>query len=206
MKTKQKILYVTLELMAINGFEGVSVRDIAAGVGVKESSLYKHYSSKSAIFDSLMDEMDNQFCLAMDGLNFATAGSTGMGIGKRTAKERMEELDMLCSGLFFYLLNDKYAGAFRRVLTTEQFRNDKAAKMYQSHFFDLPLSLFSGVFRTMLEYGEIPYADADFLALEFYAPVYMLLCRCYSNQRLTDLAAQVLKSHVAAFGKQYCRA
>lgn len=205
MKTKQKILYVALDLMSKNGFEGVSVRDIAAGVGVKESSLYKHYSSKLHIFESLMDEMDNQFCLAMDGLNFAKAGGAGQGASVRTPKERMDELSMLCTGLFFYLLNDEYAGAFRRVLTAEQFRSEKAAKMYQSHFFDMPLSLFAGVFRTLLEYGEIPYADADFLALEFYAPVYMLLCRCYSNQRLSQMAAQVLQSHVAAFGRQYCR-
>ncbi|MEG1104740.1 MAG: TetR/AcrR family transcriptional regulator, partial [Oscillospiraceae bacterium] len=45
-KTKQRILDYSLQLFSCDGFSGVSMRNIAAAVGVKESSLYKHFQSK----------------------------------------------------------------------------------------------------------------------------------------------------------------
>ena len=63
MKTKEKILFEALELFSNNGFEAVSMRDIGAKVGIRESSIYKHYSSKQDILDAIvkraMEEIDN---------------------------------------------------------------------------------------------------------------------------------------------------
>jgi AcrR family transcriptional regulator len=39
MNTKEKILREALDLFSVNGFEAVSMRDIASAVGIKESSL-----------------------------------------------------------------------------------------------------------------------------------------------------------------------
>ena len=43
MKTKDKILIEALSLFSVSGFSGVSVRDIAKAVGIRESAIYKHY-------------------------------------------------------------------------------------------------------------------------------------------------------------------
>ena len=51
MTTKEQILYEALTMFAKNGFEAVSMRDIGAAVGIRESSIYKHYSGKKAIMD-----------------------------------------------------------------------------------------------------------------------------------------------------------
>ena len=40
--TKEIILFESLKLFADKGYDGVTVRDIAAEVGIKQSSLYKH--------------------------------------------------------------------------------------------------------------------------------------------------------------------
>ena len=40
--TKETILFESLKLFADKGYDGVTVRDIAAEVGIKQSSLYKH--------------------------------------------------------------------------------------------------------------------------------------------------------------------
>lgn len=205
MKTKKRILYIALQLFAKQGFDGVSVRDIAADVGVKESSLYKHYKSKQDIFEAMLFEMDERFKKAMDGLEQASVGDPNAPLTVRSAKERIEDLSALCTGVFYYFLNDEYAGSFRRVVTMEQFKNQVAAQMYAEHFFNIPLRLYANVFRIMLKRGEIPYQDADFLSLEFYAPIYMLLCRCDENTNLANVAASVIQEHVEAFGKQYCR-
>ena len=57
MDTKNKILEVSLALFAKKGFEGVSVREIAREVGVRESALYKHYKNKEDILDKIVEEM-----------------------------------------------------------------------------------------------------------------------------------------------------
>jgi len=53
MSTKQEILGNALSLFAQRGYDGVSVRDIARSVGIKESSIYNHYSSKQSILDGI---------------------------------------------------------------------------------------------------------------------------------------------------------
>ena len=59
--TKEVILYESLKLFADKGYDGVTVRDIAAEVGIKQSSLYKHYKSKQEIFDTLVTQMQLRF-------------------------------------------------------------------------------------------------------------------------------------------------
>ena len=55
MDTKNKILDVSLALFAQKGFDGVSVREIAKEVGVRESALYKHYKNKEDTRDSIQE-------------------------------------------------------------------------------------------------------------------------------------------------------
>ena len=43
-QTKEIILEKALKLFADKGYDGVTVRDIAAEVGIRQSSLYKHFS------------------------------------------------------------------------------------------------------------------------------------------------------------------
>ena len=61
MNNKEKIFNVSIDLFSQSGFDGVSVRQIAREVGIKESSIYNHYSSKqeilTAILNYYVDEM-----------------------------------------------------------------------------------------------------------------------------------------------------
>ncbi|HAS37377.1 MAG TPA: TetR/AcrR family transcriptional regulator, partial [Ruminococcaceae bacterium] len=52
--TKQKILDKALELFSLNGYNAVSVGEIAKAVGIKAPSLYNHFPSKRAIFDAIV--------------------------------------------------------------------------------------------------------------------------------------------------------
>lgn len=53
MGTKEKIFACALKLFSEKGFDGVSVRDIARAVGIKESSIYNHYKGKKSIIDEV---------------------------------------------------------------------------------------------------------------------------------------------------------
>lgn len=53
MGTKEKIFDCALELFSEKGFDGVSIRDIAKAVGIKESSIYNHYDGKKSIINEV---------------------------------------------------------------------------------------------------------------------------------------------------------
>ena len=55
MTTKEKIMETALQLFSQRGYDGVSVRDIARAVSIRESSLYNHFKNKRAIFDGIVD-------------------------------------------------------------------------------------------------------------------------------------------------------
>ena len=52
---KDKIFDVSVDLFSKHGYDGVSIRQIANEVGIKESSIYNHYKSKESIMDSILD-------------------------------------------------------------------------------------------------------------------------------------------------------
>ncbi|WP_052254581.1 TetR/AcrR family transcriptional regulator [Salinicoccus sp. YB14-2] len=54
MSTKEKILSVSKEHFASNGYEGTTLSMIAGEVGIRKPSLYSHYSSKADIFKDVL--------------------------------------------------------------------------------------------------------------------------------------------------------
>ncbi len=51
--TRQRILDISIDLFSQYGFKEVTMRQIAGEVGIKASSLYKHYESKEALLESI---------------------------------------------------------------------------------------------------------------------------------------------------------
>ena len=61
--TKQKILDKALALFSSQGYDAVSVGEIAQAVGIKAPSLYNHFPSKQAIFDALVESVAAQYSM-----------------------------------------------------------------------------------------------------------------------------------------------
>ena len=60
-QTKDKIFDTVLDLFSKKGYDSVSVRTIASEVGIKESSIYNHYSSKKDILMSILNYFEEYF-------------------------------------------------------------------------------------------------------------------------------------------------
>lgn len=60
-QTKNKIFDTALDLFSKKGYDSVSVRTIASEVGIKESSIYNHYSSKKDILMSILNYFEEYF-------------------------------------------------------------------------------------------------------------------------------------------------
>ena len=56
--TKERILETALELFAQSGYLGTSMNDIAKQLGITKAALYKHYTGKREILDSIVERMN----------------------------------------------------------------------------------------------------------------------------------------------------
>ena len=56
--TKENILMAALHLFARDGYEAVSVSQIAGELDITKGALYRHYKSKRDIFDCIVERME----------------------------------------------------------------------------------------------------------------------------------------------------
>ncbi len=80
--TRDLILESALELFADRGYEGVSVQDIAAAVGIRAASLYAHFPGKEAIFRAV-------FALALGKWEETAAGCMREASGPGSPETRI---------------------------------------------------------------------------------------------------------------------
>lgn len=53
--TRERILDAAEELFAERGFDGTTLRDVAASVGIRNPSLYNHFESKDALYAAVLE-------------------------------------------------------------------------------------------------------------------------------------------------------
>lgn len=57
---KAQIIKEATRLFARNGFDSVTVKQLAAACGITEPALYRHFSSKEGIYDAVLDALKSQ--------------------------------------------------------------------------------------------------------------------------------------------------
>jgi AcrR family transcriptional regulator len=71
--TRDRVLRAAIELADEDGLEALSMRRLAARLGVKAMSLYNHVSSKDDILDGVLDHLVDQIELPPDDANWRSA-------------------------------------------------------------------------------------------------------------------------------------
>lgn len=203
MDTKQKILDEALTLFSEKGYANVFVADIADRVGIKAPSLYKHYKNKRAIFDAIIEKMNENFAMQAKSLNInGSDAAADSGI-----YEKMSEDSLLKLGreLFLYFLHDDYNSRFRKMLTIEQFNNKELADIYTKLYVDDPLS-YQGMLLGMIASSGMLHTDnVEIMTLHFYSPIYYLLTICDRDHAREKWALKTLDEHIRQFNKLYGR-
>lgn len=203
MDTKHRILDEALTLFSEKGYANVYVNDIAQKVGIKAPSLYKHYKSKKAIFDAIIDEMNDRFAKQAKDLNIAGNDPKADARIYETLSE--EEMIKLGFELFAYYLHDDYVKRFRKMLTIEQFHNKELADIYTKLYVDDPLSYEGMLLGQVAAKGGLNTENVDIMTLQFFAPIYMLLTLCDRTPEREEEALKILKGHIIQFNKLYSR-
>ena len=164
--TRERILREALRLFAMNGYEAVSVSDIAGALGMTKGALYRHYGSKRDIFDHILARM-----AARDGEQAAAhALPTGTLLEMPEAYRLAALSDIAAFGkaMFRYWTLDEFAAPFRRMLTLEQYRSPEMGALYQQYLTTGPLGYLADLFTSM------GIARPRERAAAFYAPMFLL--------------------------------
>lgn len=64
-RTARRVLDVAERLFATGGYEGTSLRQIAAGAGIREPGLYNHFAGKQAIYEAVLHRALNPMVEAL---------------------------------------------------------------------------------------------------------------------------------------------
>ena len=203
MDTKHRILDEALTLFSERGYANVYVGDIAERVGIKAPSLYKHYKSKRAIFEAIVDEMNKNFEEQAKALQINGRDAAADSEIYREMSE--EHLVGLGRQLFLYYLHDDYNKRFRKMLTIEQFHDKDLADMYSKLYVDDPLSYQGMLLGMIVSSGMLKTDDVEIMTLHFYAPIYYLLTICDRDPSREPWALETLDRHIRQFDRLYGR-
>ncbi|MFV0412023.1 MAG: TetR/AcrR family transcriptional regulator [Oscillospiraceae bacterium] len=201
--TRERIITCALSLFAQKGYAGVSVKEIAEAVGIKDASLYKHFAGKRQIFHSILEEMDRRYEAAA-----AVAGAAPGSFEEAApvyGKMATEELNKASTALFLYFLHDEYAAGVRRMLTIEQYGHSALAATFYERYIQAPLAFQSGIFELLQKEGKMRAGSPAIAALHFYGPIYLLLCRCDACPEEEEQALKILRQHVEQFTALYMK-
>ncbi|MEI6101998.1 MAG: helix-turn-helix domain-containing protein [Eubacteriales bacterium] len=206
MNTRDRILKEALLLFSEKGFDAVSVRTIAKAVGIKESSLYNHFTGKEDIFGSIISEYN-----ARGEVFFSKMSLTGedmqFEVDEKTVNMYQtmspEQFMLIANSIFDFYFTDEINTQMRRMLTMEQYRNRDIAKMFRAISFDAALDYQSRLFEALMDAGSFIKTDPYILALEFFAPIFLLFYKYDNDTDGIAEARELFSRHIAHFRQMY---
>lgn len=194
--TKENIFHTALRLFARDGYEAVSVSAIAGELGMTKGALYKHYKNKRDIFDSIVEriyQMDYE-----RAQEFEVPEEVFEKAPLPYHNTSIEQIEAFTKAQFRFWTEDAFGCNFRKMITLEQYRDSDMADLYQKCFAGGPVDYMEDLFREMIELGVLSESNPKLLALEFYAPFYLLL-NIYDVYPDKEKAMNLLAGHIERF-------
>ena len=186
--TKERILTAALKMFSQNGYAGTNIRELSASLGLVKSGVYKHYESKEAIWNALLDQM-----IAYYGEHFGSSEHLP------PVPDSLEALTRLTMQMVNITVHDEKIVMTRKVLTLEQFRDDRARELATKHFLTGLTEMFTHIFTGMMDKGLILRDDPAMLAFAYTTPISALIHLCDREPEKTDEAM----AQIEAFSRHF---
>ena len=190
--TKERILALALEKFSQNGYAGTNVRELTASLGLVKSSMYRHFESKEEIWNSLLDEMiayyDERF---------------GSPEHLPPVPDSLDDLLAMTMHMVDFTIHDEKIVMVRKLLTIEQFRDDRARDLATKHFLTGLKEMFTHIFAGMMDKGLLLRDDPAMLAFAYTAPISALIHLCDREPEKTDAAIAQVEAFSRHFIKVY---
>ena len=188
--TKERILAAALDMFSQNGYAGTNVRELTASLGLVKSSMYKHFESKEEIWNSLLDEMIAYY-----------AGRFGSPEHLPPTPDSLEGLVSMTMRMADFTIHDERIVKTRKVLTIEQFRDERARALATKHFLTGLRDMFTPIFEGMMDKGLLRREDPAMLAFSYTAPISALIHLCDREPGKTEEAMV----QIEAFSRHFIR-
>ncbi len=189
--TREKILHAAMDLMALYGYKGASVRKIAKAVGIRESAIYNHFKNKEEIFKTILASL---FTTPLDDFFENHPPQTEATKGKSYLMEYAATIKELS----FDARNEKLF----RIIMLEIMQSDEVRKQFLKYFFDENIKKLSTAFFVMMQHSLIRSGDPILMAQEFFAPLFyyrLEITLFRMDEHPTHALSSVFEKHVDFF-------
>ena len=190
--TKERILAAALELFSQNGYSGTNIRELTASLGLVKSAIYKHYESKEDIWNTLLDDMiiyyDEHF---------------GSPDHLPPIPDTLEDLAKMTMQMVDFTVHDEKVVMTRKLLTIEQFRDERARDLATKHFLTGLKDMFTPIFQGLMDKGLIRRDDPSMVALAYTAPISSLIHMCDREPEKTEGTMAQVDAFVRHFIRTY---
>ena len=186
--TKEKILTAALDLFSQKGYEGTNMRELAASLGLVKSGIYKHFESKEAVWNELLDRM-----IAYYGERFGSAERLP------PVPDSPEDFVSMTMRMVNLTIRDGQIVKTRKVLTLEQYRDGRARELATKHFLTGLTEMFTRIFSGMMDKKLIRRDDPEMLAFAYTAPISALIHLCDREPEKTEDAI----GRIEAFSRHF---
>ncbi len=195
--TAQRIFDEAIDLFAQKGYDNVSIRDIALAVGIKESSIYKHYTNKEAILQKII-----QYPLT----KMYTIAQREDTTEQLIQKGGLEGFIADTGSVFVSWMTDPNTTKILRIFYIELYHNDEIMQSY-TDLISAGETFWTSVFSIMIKQGLIKPQDPQVLSSEFLAYFwnaftnYFLIQYGRTSCTFMQLYSDSINRHVAHFMK-----
>ena len=199
-RTKHVIVTEALRLFSSNGYDATTMEDIARASNMKTPSLYNHFSGKQAIFEAVVDYCKEE-CARL--IKNSSLNSSNAAAEQRILSMTVEDQISDVKRLFRYTLHSEFPSLFHRLLVVEQYRHPQLAVEYNRYIVEKQLRIFTELTRFMMSHGRMVSGDPEAMALQYMAPLSLLLELCFRQPEKEQIALELLEEHIRQFNRTY---
>jgi AcrR family transcriptional regulator len=152
--TKEKIFDAAVDLFAERGYDSVSIRDIAAAVGITEGAVYRHYSGKEEVLDAIFSFVESRIYPPVPE---ASLDAMADALPFREILESMPRA----------MMADPELMRVTRVMVTQMYHDEKMRSHVRRELFERPVDETEKLFKKLQEKGKIKPCDARAMATLF---------------------------------------
>ena len=190
--TKERILDEALRQFSQKGYDGTNIRELTASLGLVKSSMYKHFKSKEDIWNALLDRM-----IVYYRERFGSAENLP------PVPDTLEGLVAMTMKMADVTIHDEMIIMTRKLLTIEQFRDERARELATKHFLMRLTVMFTHIFKGMIDKGLLRNDDVEMLAFAYTAPISALIHLCDREPEKTEEAIKQIEAFSRHFIKTY---
>lgn len=189
--TKEEILNSALTVFSQKGYDGALLRHISSSLGITKAALYKHFDSKESLWNAVIDYVEQYYSEHMES------------ISDIPIPDNWDDLKELSLRQIDFTIHDDTVKRVRKLLSLEQFRNERISALATKHFITNMEVQFTKIFDKMMEKGALKCTNPELLAFQYTAPITVLIHLCDREPDKEKEIWEKINAHIEQFSQLF---